>query len=96
MNKASVTNSRGTVDLETRAANLANSPGRRPDAGLAAKAAKIVREAYQRGRYETALALAEAYQLFLRDDELDGLRDALTDELPPEYVAPEPEESETP
>jgi hypothetical protein len=84
---------RGTADLESSViAQLRKAAvDRLPvDAGLCARAAGIVRAAYARGGEDTALALAQAYQLFLADDDLDALRDALTALLPPDYVAPEP------
>ena len=84
---------RGTQDLEDSViAQLRRAAVDHPpvDPGLSVRATALVREAYRRGGEDTALALAQAYQLFLQNDDLDALRDALTDLLPANYVAPEP------
>ena len=60
------------------------------DAGLVQTVNDAVAAAHTLGRQKAALELAEAYQLFLDNDDLDVLRDALTDLLPDDYAAPEP------
>lgn len=81
------------ADLERaaeQALRLAVVGGSPPDAGLVAKVTGAVRDAWQAGAEETAAAIADAYVLYiLNDDDLDGFRDALTGFLPPGYQVPE-------
>ena len=77
--------SRGTTDLEERTMRILAeaAKGPLPDAGIAALLTKVVRDAYRRGGEDSAVEIADAYVLYiLDDDDMDGFRDALTERLP--------------
>lgn len=58
------------------------------DVGYPAKLAKVVREAYAAGCSDTASVIADAYVLYILDqDDLDAFRDALTEYLPSGWKA---------
>jgi hypothetical protein len=63
---------------------------RPPDAGLVQVVNDAVAAAHKLGKQEAALVLAQAWQLFLDNDDLEVMRDTLTDLLPADYAAPEP------
>lgn len=82
---------RGTGDLEQRAAEQmlrAASEGHvYPD--MTCLLDEVIREAYKRGGQATAVELADAYSLYIvNDDDLDGFRDALTERIPPGWKPP--------
>jgi hypothetical protein len=63
---------------------------RPPDAGLVQAVHDAVAAAHKLGKQQAALELADAWQLFLDNDDLEVMRDALTALLPEDYQAPEP------
>lgn len=63
---------------------------RPPDAGLVQAVNDAVAAAHRLGRQSAALELAQAWQLFLDNDDLEIMRDTLTALLPEDYQAPEP------
>jgi GAF domain-containing protein len=84
---------RSTEDLEKRALELAREAAQehRVYADLIARLDAVIREAYQRGGEAIAAELADAYSLFIvNDDDLDSFRDALTERLPPGWKVPKP------
>jgi hypothetical protein len=60
------------------------------DAGLVQAVNDAVAAAHKLGKQQAALELADAWQLFLDNDDLEVMRDALTALLPEDYQAPEP------
>ena len=88
-----------TSDLEDRSIKLAGDAARGPfpDVGISGMLAKVVREAYKRGYEAAASELADAYSLYLiEDDDLDGFRDALTDRIPKGWKVPKPRRKRNP
>ena len=63
----------------------ANSGNRPVDAGLVQHVRNAVAAAYKLGQQNSALVPADAYQLFLDNDDPDVLRDTLTELLPADY-----------
>jgi hypothetical protein len=62
------------------------------DAGSVAMAREAVRLAWAGGREEAVRELADAYCLYIGNDDLDVLRDAFTERLPEGWAAPEPQQ----
>lgn len=84
---------RGTKDLEKRALELAREAAqeRRVYVDLIARLDQVIRQAYIRGGENMAAELADAYSLFIvNDDDLDSFRDALTERVPEGWKVPKP------
>jgi hypothetical protein len=84
---------RETGDLEKRALELASelTPDGHVYPDVIYRLDEIIREACKRGYEQASVELADAYSLFIvNDDDLDSFRDALTERVPEGWTVPEP------